>query len=77
MNNPSPNTWTDARLAAVHNVATRLRLTEIPFEHGRSRFFGREVDHILVRGLTVMAAATIAVKSSDHNPVTAVLRLSP
>ena len=36
---------------------------------GASRFFGREVDHILVRGLTVVAAATIAVKSSDHNPV--------
>jgi endonuclease/exonuclease/phosphatase (EEP) superfamily protein YafD len=70
------NTWTDARLAALHNTATRLRLVEIPFEQGRSRFLGREVDHILVRGLTVVTAATIAVNSSDHNPVTAVLRLS-
>jgi endonuclease/exonuclease/phosphatase (EEP) superfamily protein YafD len=71
------NTWTEARFVALQNVAARLRLTEIPFSQGRSRFFGREVDHILVRGLTVEAAAAIAVESSDHNPVTAVLRVSP
>ena len=71
------NTWTDARLAALHKVAVRLRLAEIPFAEGRSRFFGREVDHILVRGLAVASAAAIAVKSSDHNPATAVLRLAP
>jgi len=71
------NTWTEARLAALHKVAARLRLAEIPFAEGRSRFFGKEVDHILVRGLAVTSAATIAVKSSDHNPATAVLRLAP
>jgi endonuclease/exonuclease/phosphatase (EEP) superfamily protein YafD len=71
------NTWTGARLDALHKVAARLRLAEIPFAEGRSRFFGKEVDHILVRGLAVASAAAIAVKSSDHNPATAVLRLSP
>jgi len=70
------NTWTDARLAALDRVAKRLRLTAIPFETGRSTFLGREVDHILVRGLEVTSAASIAVRSSDHNPVTAVLRLA-
>ncbi len=70
------NTWTQARLAALQAVATRLGLTAIPFE-GRTRFLGREVDHILVRGLEVDHAAVIAVHSSDHNPVTAVLRVSP
>lgn len=71
------NTWTDDRLAALDRVAQRLKLTAIPFEAGRSKFLGREVDHILVRGLAVTSAASIAVRSSDHNPVTAVLRLAP
>ena len=71
------NTWTDERVAALQNVARTLRLTEIPFKEGRSRFLGREVDHILVRGLAVDSAAAIAVKSSDHNPVAAVLRITP
>jgi endonuclease/exonuclease/phosphatase (EEP) superfamily protein YafD len=71
------NTWTDERAAALQDLARRLGLTAIPFESGRSRFLGREVDHILVRGLAVDSAAAIAVKSSDHNPVTAVLRVVP
>ena len=58
-------------------MARKLGLTEIPFESGRSRFLGHELDHILVRGLAVESAAAIAVKSSDHNPVTAVLRVEP
>jgi endonuclease/exonuclease/phosphatase (EEP) superfamily protein YafD len=71
------NTWTDDRLAALQRVADKLGLTEIPFKSGRSRFLGHELDHILVRGLTVEAAAAVAVESSDHNPVTAVLRVTP
>jgi endonuclease/exonuclease/phosphatase (EEP) superfamily protein YafD len=71
------NTWTDARLDALKAAADRLRLTEIPFEQGRSRFFGRELDHILVRGVSVVSAAAYAVTSSDHNPVAAVLRVPP
>ncbi len=71
------NTWTDARASVLADVARRLRLTEIPFDAGRSRFFGREVDHILVRGLAVESATAIAVRSSDHNPVQAVLRVMP
>ena len=55
------NTWTDARLAALKKVAAQLGLSEIPFEEGRSQFFGREVDHILVRGLVVESAGAIAV----------------
>lgn len=71
------NTWTQARLAALDRIAQRLGLVAIPFEPGRSKFLGREVDHILVRGLEVTGAAAIAVTSSDHHPVTATLRLKP
>jgi endonuclease/exonuclease/phosphatase (EEP) superfamily protein YafD len=72
------NTWTGARLDAVRGIAARLRLVEIPFaEDKRSLFFGNQVDHLLVRGLTVVSAEAIPVRSSDHNPVAAVLRLAP
>ena len=70
------NTWTDARLAVVLDAAAALRVTEIPFaEDLRSLFFGHQLDHMMIRGLDVVQAAAIAVKSSDHNPVTATLRL--
>jgi endonuclease/exonuclease/phosphatase (EEP) superfamily protein YafD len=70
------NTWTDARLAVVQDAAAALHVIAIPFaEDLRSLFLGHQLDHMLVRGLDVVQAAAIAVKSSDHNPVTATLRL--
>jgi endonuclease/exonuclease/phosphatase (EEP) superfamily protein YafD len=59
------NTWTTARMDALRDVAARLRLTEVGFA----------VDHLLVRGLDVVASSASAVKSSDHNPAAAVLRV--
>ncbi|MFO1322465.1 MAG: endonuclease/exonuclease/phosphatase family protein [Burkholderiales bacterium] len=70
------NTWTDARADAVRAIATRLRLVEIPLADDlRTRFLGQQVDHLLVRGVDVVSTHVIAVTSSDHNPVAAVLRL--
>ena len=70
------NTWSDGRRQAVERFAARLGLTGIAFaEDGRSRFLGRQVDHLLVRGLAVVSSATTAVTSSDHNPAAAVLRV--
>jgi endonuclease/exonuclease/phosphatase (EEP) superfamily protein YafD len=73
------NTWTDERLDAVRELATRLGLAEIKFEGEdlRSLFYGKQLDHIFVRGLSVTSAQAIPVKSSDHNPVAAVLRYAP
>lgn len=73
------NTWTDERLDAVRELGTRLTLTELtyPKEDLRSLFMGRQLDHIFVRGLAVTKVEAIAVKSSDHNPVFAVLRYPP
>ena len=69
------NTWSDDRAQVVREVAGRLGLVEVTYpEDGRTRFIGKQVDHILVRGLDVVASRTIVVTSSDHNPVEAVLR---
>ena len=70
------NTWTDERLEVVREATAALKLSEIPFvEDRRSLFLGHQLDHLLVRGLDVVSAAAIAVESSDHNPVLAMVRL--
>ena len=69
------NTWSDARKEIVDDLAVRLGLTEVTqADDKRALFFGRQLDHILVRGLRVLASKAIVVTSSDHNPVTATLR---
>jgi endonuclease/exonuclease/phosphatase (EEP) superfamily protein YafD len=69
------NTWSAARMKVVDDVAIRLGLTEVALaKDERTLFLGRQVDHILTRGLRVLAARAVAVTSSDHNPVTATLQ---
>jgi endonuclease/exonuclease/phosphatase (EEP) superfamily protein YafD len=71
------NTWTQDRAEVVRAIADRLNLAETAYaEDGRTRFFGNQVDHIFVRGLDVVAARTVSVTSSDHNPVEVLLRLA-
>jgi endonuclease/exonuclease/phosphatase (EEP) superfamily protein YafD len=71
------NTWTAGRYDAVRDMARALGLTEIRFDDDRRRLFlGRQLDHVFVRGLTLAAASTIEVTSSDHNPVLADLRFA-
>ena len=71
------NTWTDARVDAVRELASRLHLSEVAIaaDH-RSHFFGHEVDHIYTRDLETLASSAMAVTSSDHNPVVATLRVT-
>jgi len=70
------NTWSEAREATVAEVLSPLGLTEVRLPSDeRSVFFGRHLDHIFVRGLHYAEARAIAVRSSDHNPVTVILRI--
>lgn len=70
------NTWTDSRKEAVDAAAKRLQLTPIQFKTDkRTLFLGKQLDHLFVRGLEVIEAEAIEVKSSDHNPVAATLRV--
>ncbi len=71
------NTWTAARSQAVRDVAKRLGLTEVRFANDRrSKFFGHELDHIYTRDLALISSRTMVVRSSDHNPVEATLRVT-
>jgi endonuclease/exonuclease/phosphatase (EEP) superfamily protein YafD len=70
------NTWSDARLQAVHEFMQRLGLEAVlPAADARTRVFGRQIDFVLVRGLEVIDARTPQAASSDHNPMLATLRL--
>jgi endonuclease/exonuclease/phosphatase (EEP) superfamily protein YafD len=70
------NTWTDARRDAMVATAKKLGLAETHWsDDKRSLFFGKQLDHILVRGLEVVDVAAIPVRSSDHNPMIATLRV--
>ncbi len=70
------NTWSAAREVTVVEVLSPLGLSEVRLPSDeRSVFFGRHVDHMFVRGLDYAEARAIAVRSSDHNPVTVILRV--
>jgi len=70
------NTWTDTRRDAMNALAAKLGLVETRFtDDRRSLFLGKQLDHILVRGLDVVEVMAIPVQSSDHNPLIATLRV--
>ena len=70
------NTWNDARDRVVSDIATRLGLTEVNLRvDQRAVFFGRHLDHIFIRGLETVDVSAVPVTSSDHNPMTATLRI--
>jgi endonuclease/exonuclease/phosphatase (EEP) superfamily protein YafD len=72
------NTWSQARLDAMHEAMHRLGLAAVlPQAETRSRVLGRQIDFVFVRGLEVVAASAPPVASSDHNPLLATLRVQP
>lgn len=70
------NTWNDARDRVLSEIAARLGLTELNLRvDQRAVFFGRHLDHIFIRGLDTVDVSAVPVTSSDHNPLTATLRI--
>ena len=70
------NTWRKQRLAIVDELAESLGLASVAFgDDQRVKVLGNVLDHIYVRGLTAQDAQAPAVRSSDHNPMSATLAL--
>lgn len=70
------NTWRKRRIEIVAGMAEELGLVSLEFDDDhRATMFGNPLDHIYVRGLTLLDATTEKVESSDHNPLSAILRL--
>jgi endonuclease/exonuclease/phosphatase (EEP) superfamily protein YafD len=70
------NTWHGRRARVVRDVVSDLGLValEYDFDH-RKRMFGWALDHIYVRGLDTVYSTSVAIGSSDHNPMAARFRL--
>ncbi len=70
------NTWRKRRNDIVSGMATELGLMSLEFEDDhRVTMFGNHLDHIYVRGLSLLDSTTRIVESSDHNPMSVTLRL--
>lgn len=65
------NTWTNDRLQFLLQTTAQLGLTHLtPTKDTR----GLVLDHIFVRGLTVISSEVLPEKTSDHRPLKAVFR---
>lgn len=63
------NTWSDARMRIVNDLARRLLLESLDYtSHNRTIVFGNAIDHVFYRGLEPLEHDTWYVTSSDHNP---------
>ena len=72
------NTWTEGRHAILQEVAERLKLKPVQVSpDGRRRTLGLPLDHLYVRGFSVVEAKAPEVKSSDHNPILVTLAAVP
>jgi len=64
------NTWSVKRITFLEEVAGELGLRSVNFKTDlRKKVFKKPVDHIFFRGLDLIKARVIRVKSSDHNPM--------
>jgi len=72
------NTWRGKRLEILHDLVTELSLNPVPFLHDyRRAAFGLALDHIFYRGLHLRDGEVDRVSSSDHNPISVTLSVTP
>ena len=72
------NTWSERRQDELRAVMNRLGLVEIELRSdARRRAFRHHLDHLFVRGFSVVDASSPKLKSSDHNPLLVRLAAQP
>lgn len=70
------NTWSEARQSHLEEFVAVHLLQPVTFTpDDRSTFWDMPLDHIYLRGLRALDAKTIAVDTSDHNPLLVTLEL--
>ncbi len=64
------NTWSRIRNEVLGEEAKKLGLVEVDLNPDNRRIaFGRHLDHLFIRGFSVVNAGSPVVKSSDHDPI--------
>ena len=70
------NDWSERRSEILESLTTELRLKRLDLSlDGRSRHFGKPVDHVFYRDLDVVDARAVKVTTSDHNPMLVTFRV--
>lgn len=64
------NSWSKRRMTALYRVTEVIALQSVNFNQDlRKKVFGKPLDFIFYRGLSVRAAQMLATNTSDHNPM--------
>jgi endonuclease/exonuclease/phosphatase (EEP) superfamily protein YafD len=64
------NAWSRSRMNALYHFAREMSLREVRFpDDQRRRAFGRPLDFVFYRGLSVHDASVLVTSASDHNPL--------
>lgn len=67
------NSWNKKRLAQLSQIMAGLKLKKVPLANDNRRL---KLDHIFIRGIQAFEAQIHDdIESSDHKPITAVIRL--
>lgn len=71
------NTWSKKKLASMEAELTGIGMNSVSFINDRrTRFLGKPLDHIWIRGLKVKSSKVYGkVNSSDHKPMSCELEL--
>ncbi len=71
------NTWSERKIELLKNISSTLNLQEVKFSNDqRTQVFGRYIDYIFVRGLSVKTSKVWAnLQGSDHKALEAELTL--
>lgn len=71
------NAWSRQRINALYQFASVMALREVRFvDDQRRRAFGRPLDFVFYRGLTVNQSSVLVTQASDHNPLLVEFQLS-
>ncbi|AYY81809.1 MULTISPECIES: endonuclease/exonuclease/phosphatase family protein [Proteus] len=66
------NAWSRPRVNVLKRFARRLRLKEVIFDNDwRTKAFGKPLDYIFYRGLSLNKAEVLITDASDHHPLIA------
>ncbi|MEQ9846703.1 endonuclease/exonuclease/phosphatase family protein [Pectobacterium brasiliense] len=71
------NAWSQQRINALNRFAIRMGLQEVHFvDDQRRKAFGRPLDFVFYRELTVNQSSVLVTQASDHNPLLVEFSLS-
>ena len=64
------NTWSNSRTKYLQRFMLSHQLTPVAFNPDkRTRLWNKPLDHVFLRGLNLVEASAVKVKTSDHNPL--------